>query len=111
MSIAEGGATPPAGKKTIFRAALIKLCSFVEGARGSDIQYQPGLRDVRPLGLFFWGTMLALDAWCELRQIFRNFRVDCMSGALCLERIFVEEAGLTLADFLRVVCGDVSQPW
>lgn len=34
------------------------------------------LRDVRPLGLWFWGKVWTLIAWCELRQAFRLFRID-----------------------------------
>jgi predicted DNA-binding transcriptional regulator YafY len=34
------------------------------------------LRDVRPLGLWFWGKVWTLIAWCELRQGFRLFRID-----------------------------------
>ena len=33
-------------------------------------------RTVRPLGLYFWGKVWTLAAWCELRDDFRNFRVD-----------------------------------
>jgi len=33
-------------------------------------------RIVWPLGLFFWGGVWTLGAWCELRQDFRNFRLD-----------------------------------
>lgn len=60
-------------------------------------------RDARPLGLFFWGSVWTLGAWCELRQAFRNFRVDRMSDLECLEQIFVETSGLSLTDFLRSV--------
>jgi predicted DNA-binding transcriptional regulator YafY len=33
-------------------------------------------RLVRPLGLYFWGKVWTLVAWCELRDDFRSFRVD-----------------------------------
>ncbi|MDF1856636.1 WYL domain-containing protein [Pseudooceanicola sp.] len=33
-------------------------------------------RLVRPLGLYFWGKVWTLLAWCELRQDFRTFRLD-----------------------------------
>jgi predicted DNA-binding transcriptional regulator YafY len=35
-------------------------------------------RDLRPLGLFFWGRTWTLAAWCELRKGFRSFRLDRM---------------------------------
>ncbi|MDH5327295.1 MAG: YafY family transcriptional regulator [Gammaproteobacteria bacterium] len=33
-------------------------------------------RIVWPLGLFFWGQVWTLTGWCELRDNYRNFRVD-----------------------------------
>ncbi len=33
-------------------------------------------RDIRPLTLWFWGSVWTLIAWCELRRDFRMFRVD-----------------------------------
>lgn len=36
-------------------------------------------RVIRPLGLWFWGKVWTLVAWCELREDFRMFRVDRMA--------------------------------
>ncbi|MBV1867869.1 MAG: YafY family transcriptional regulator [Marinosulfonomonas sp.] len=33
-------------------------------------------RTIRPLGLWFWGKVWTLVAWCELREDFRMFRID-----------------------------------
>lgn len=33
-------------------------------------------RNVRPLGLWFWGKVWTLVGWCELRDDFRVFRID-----------------------------------
>jgi predicted DNA-binding transcriptional regulator YafY len=57
-------------------------------------------RDVRPLGLFFWGKTWTLAAWCEMRTGFRNFRLDRIGAASVGER-FEEEAGRTLRDMLQ----------
>ena len=38
-------------------------------------------RRVRPLGLWFWGKVWTLIAWCELRNDFRMFRIDRISSA------------------------------
>ena len=57
-------------------------------------------RDVRPLGVFFWGKTWTLAAWCELRTGFRNFRLDRMTAATLGER-FEEEPGRTLRDMLQ----------
>ena len=57
-------------------------------------------RDVRPLGLFFWGKTWTLAAWCELRTGFRNFRIDRIGEATLGDR-FEEEPGRTLRDMLQ----------
>jgi predicted DNA-binding transcriptional regulator YafY len=56
-------------------------------------------RNVRPLGLFFWGRTWTLAAWCELRVGFRNFRLDRVASATVLDR-FENEPGRTLRDLL-----------
>jgi predicted DNA-binding transcriptional regulator YafY len=33
------------------------------------------------LGLWFWGKVWTLIAWCELRQDFRMFRIDRIDSA------------------------------
>ncbi len=67
-----------------------------------DAEARPTRRVVRPLGLWFWGKVWTLVAWCELRDDFRMFRLDRIadmedSGAFRLER------GKTLADFYRAM--------
>jgi predicted DNA-binding transcriptional regulator YafY len=58
-------------------------------------------RDLRPLGLYHWGKVWTLAAWCELRTDFRNFRADRITTiADCGDR-FRDEPGRTLRDFLR----------
>ena len=59
----------------------------------------------RPLGLFFWGKVWTLVAWCELRNDFRNFRVDRMSG-IEAGSVVETEKGRTLEDFLTLVRGE-----
>ena len=59
-------------------------------------------RAVQPLGLYFWGNVWTLAAWCELRNDFRSFRLDRISGIAAGEQ-FETEPGRTLDDFLAVV--------
>ena len=57
-------------------------------------------RTIRPLGLYFWGKIWTLAAWCELRVDFRSFRVD----RITLARVgdpFADEPGKTLDAFLE----------
>ena len=57
-------------------------------------------RTVHPLGLFYWGKVWTLVAWCELRDSFRHFRLDRMSNIASLEDRYESVAGRTLQDFL-----------
>ena len=58
-------------------------------------------RNVRPLGLWFWGKAWTLVAWCELRNDFRMFRVDRLSGLTDAGGSFRLEPGKRLVDFFR----------
>lgn len=58
-------------------------------------------RDIRPLGLWFWGKVWTLVAWCELRNDFRTFRLDRITAIETCGRRFRPEAGKTLKDFYR----------
>lgn len=60
----------------------------------------PSSRVVRPLGAFFWGQVWTLGAWCELRNDFRNFRLDRMTRIEVLETSFSDEPGRSLRDYL-----------
>jgi predicted DNA-binding transcriptional regulator YafY len=60
-------------------------------------------RRVRPLALHFWGERWTLAAWCETRKDFRNFRLDRFEQLKVEEAMFRDEAGKTLADFLRKI--------
>ena len=59
-------------------------------------------RIVRPLGLYFWGKVWTLAAWCELRDDFRSFRVDRISAPR-LGAPFAEEPEKTLDVFLAQI--------
>ena len=66
-----------------------------------DLQEKTSQRTVRPLGCFYWGKVWTLAAWCESRSDFRNFRMDRIQGFELQAVGFKQEAGKTLADFLR----------
>jgi predicted DNA-binding transcriptional regulator YafY len=57
-------------------------------------------RTVRPLGLFYWGAVWTLVAWCEQRDDHRSFRLDRMANPEVLAEPFTLQAGQTLQDFL-----------
>ena len=60
-------------------------------------------RDVRPLGLYFWGDRWTLATWCELREDYRSFRPDRMRDVTLLDRRFDPIQGPNLAGFLEGV--------
>ncbi len=57
-------------------------------------------RTIWPLGLFFWGTVWTLGAWCEMRQGFRNFRLDRIETLHVNEALYPHETGKTLDDMI-----------
>ncbi|MBO0345184.1 helix-turn-helix transcriptional regulator [Roseibium limicola] len=75
------------------RARLSISYADGEGARSERI--------VRPLGLWFWGKVWTLVAWCELRQDFRMFRLDRLQQVTDTGETFRPEPGKTLKDFYR----------
>jgi predicted DNA-binding transcriptional regulator YafY len=66
-----------------------------------DLKDVPSRRTVRPLGVFYWGDVWTLAAWCETRAGFRSFRVDRITALEALPERFRDEPGKTLADLLR----------
>ncbi|MEO1197160.1 MAG: YafY family protein [Pseudomonadota bacterium] len=58
-------------------------------------------RPVRPLGLWFWGKVWTLIAWCELRNDFRMFRADRISTHRA-DGTFRAEPGKGLKDFYAI---------
>jgi len=64
---------------------------------------ESSLRDVYPLGLFFWGKVWTLASWCTLRQSFRDFRVDRVDQIRLKPQQFEAKAGQTLDDYLVYV--------
>ena len=85
------------------RARLDTLENAIERRLRLIIDYETGdgtatTRGIRPLGLWFWGKVWTLVAWCELREDFRMFRADRMNIA-STEGRFSDEKGKKLSDF------------
>ncbi|WMS42498.1 YafY family protein [Acuticoccus sp. MNP-M23] len=58
-------------------------------------------REVHPLGLWFWGKVWTLVAWCELRDDFRMFRLDRIGQLHLAGRTFKKSPERALATFMR----------
>ena len=69
----------------------------------ADADEEVTRRVVRPLGLFFWGRIWTVAAWCELRGDHRTFRVDRIREAERLQERFDLAPPVTLDDFMENV--------
>jgi len=58
-------------------------------------------RRVHPLGLWFWGKVWTLVAWCETREDFRMFRLDRTTGLAVTGEQFKPATERSLAQCLR----------
>lgn len=66
---------------------------------------ETSLRRIRPLGLYFWGSVWTLVGWCELRGDFRNFRLDRIQSLQTKDETFADDEGQSLQDFInRMSC-------
>jgi predicted DNA-binding transcriptional regulator YafY len=90
-----------AGELTLLRGAL-RRSRKIRFAY-ADAKGHPSERQVRPLGLSFVGNAWLLTAWCELREGFRNFRLDRISQLRELDESFVPEPGKRFEDFVRLM--------
>ena len=59
-------------------------------------------RTVRPVAMAYYVDVTVLGAWCELRNDFRNFRVDRISNARLLDERFIAESSRLLAEWLAL---------
>jgi predicted DNA-binding transcriptional regulator YafY len=83
-------------ERAVEKRQVLKLDYRDEAGRSS-------VRDVRPLGLWFWGKVWTLVAWCEMRNDFRAFRIDRIASVNPADRTFKPERGKTLTDFYRTM--------
>jgi predicted DNA-binding transcriptional regulator YafY len=76
-------------RKAINARQVLKIAYLKEDNSSSE-------RQVRPLGLFFWGKVWTLASWCELRDDYRTFRVDRIQKLEETGRRFEETAEISL---------------
>jgi predicted DNA-binding transcriptional regulator YafY len=100
---------PPIGLEPAVQTTLQALREAVQARRKVQVDYADAAghttqRILRPLGCFYWGKVWTLAAWCETRGDFRSFRLDRIvqiQGLAERAGAFRDEAGKTLADYLR----------
>lgn len=83
-------------ERAVEKRQVLSLDYNDEAGRGSA-------REVRPLGLWFWGKVWTLIAWCEMRNDFRAFRIDRIASVTTAGRSFRPERGKLLVDYYRSV--------
>ncbi len=93
-------------------AALAEIRAAMDGRRKLRVAYTGAdaaetERTLRPLGLFFWGSGWTLTAWCELRDGFRNFRLDRIRSISPLSEHFTDERGKMIDDYFKLVTEEV----
>lgn len=97
---------PPVGLEPGTQRVLQQLREAAQAKQLAHISYRDAAeirteRTVRPLGVFYWGAVWTLAAWCESREDFRSFRVDRIENLDVLQAHFADEPGRSLADLLR----------
>jgi predicted DNA-binding transcriptional regulator YafY len=95
-----------AGLPDSVREMIDKLDLAIRDRRRIHVTYdaldgETSERDLRPLGLYHWGKVWTLAAWCELRSDFRHFRADRIAEIAECGDTFRDEPGRTLRDLLR----------
>lgn len=68
-----------------------------------DLQNQASQRTIWPLALISFSPVWLLASWCELRQSFRNFRLDRISEFTVLDTRYPHEKGKNLQAYLAHV--------
>ena len=71
-----------------------------------DLQQQTTQRTIWPLALISFGPVWLVAGWCELRQSFRNFRLDRISEFVALESRYANEKDKNLHAYLAQVDHD-----
>jgi len=85
----------------LLRSAIKQQCKAAYDYTREDGQHSS--RVVHPLGLFYWGRVWTLVAWCELRDEFRHFRLDRMKNINVSGEKFKVLSGRSLRDYLDIV--------
>jgi predicted DNA-binding transcriptional regulator YafY len=98
---------PPVGLEPSVQHLLQQLRQAAQQRQLCHLQYADAAhthseRTVQPLGVFYWGKVWTLAAWCQSRKDFRSFRIDRIKQLQVKDQHFKDEPGKTLADLLRL---------
>ncbi|OUR73075.1 DNA-binding transcriptional regulator [Methylophaga sp. 41_12_T18] len=59
-------------------------------------------RNILPLGMFYWGGVWTLGAWCFLRLAYRNFRVDRIEDITVATDVVSVPEHVSLSDYIQL---------
>ncbi|MEO1252582.1 MAG: YafY family protein [Pseudomonadota bacterium] len=99
---------PPMGITERLRARLDFIDAAIDARETLSMHYRneegaQSQRCIQPLGLWFWGKVWTLIAWCELRDDFRMFRIDRMDALTHAGRRYKPAPERSLAECLRQI--------
>ena len=73
-----------------------------------DEKEKASTRQVKPLGLMFWGAKWTLVAWCQLRDDYRLFRLDRIADAKLTEESFDTSESCSFEHYVQKFVPDIS---
>ena len=109
---AAGRAAAPGPEPVLGADTAVVLGERVLGKPDNDDQALAMLRDLqdrvserltRPLGLTAFESVWVLTAWCEVRNGFRNFRIDRIRSFAITDTRFPKEPGKEFQDYLKTL--------
>lgn len=68
-----------------------------------DLKNSQTSRNVRPLGLTFFDEVWLLTAWCEVKQNFRNFRLDQVQKCEIMDQYFFNDPNKSFKDYIKTL--------
>ncbi len=95
-----GFQVPDATKKTFDMLNDAILNNQVLQIEYTDLSGGASMREVEPLGLYYWGKTWTLAAWCRLQTDFRTFRIDRITVVSATGEKTKAARGKTLRDYL-----------
>ncbi|WP_444995877.1 helix-turn-helix transcriptional regulator [Aliikangiella sp. IMCC44359] len=92
---------------SLHKANFESLRQSINNKRVVKVSYQKldgetSQRLLRPLGLYYWGKVWTLVAWCSLRKAFRVFRVDRIIKLEVTDNQFQDMPGQSLDDYIEI---------
>lgn len=96
--VREGSRFSPPLREAIKELKKVEITYIKEDAETSR-------RVIWPLGLVYWGKVWTLISWCEMRNAYRNFRIDRITELAILDEKFETNEERSLKNYLKSYTG------